>query len=162
MGAIVMNEAYRNFPNLRVHRLVYMAAACTIRDFMVGPGRELERNHTEFYNLCLHPRRELDEVEGYGLPARGSLLTWIDEFFESPASFGDRTLGSFQNAVIAYRLLPQTSLVHFKAFGINRKDDPTGFSAGPQKHGDFGNFPFWKSCYWSTNVPMDQCYEMLP
>jgi hypothetical protein len=162
IGAIVMNEAYRNFPDLRVHRLVYMAAACTIRDFLVGPGRELERNHTEFYNLCLHPRRELDEVEGYGLPARGSLLTWIDEFFESPASFGDRTLGSFQNAVIAYRLLPQTSLIHFKAFGINRKDDPSGFSAGPQKHGDFGNFPFWKPCYWRTDVPPDQCYQILP
>jgi len=87
---------------------------------------------------------------------------WIDEFFESPASFGDRTLGTFQNAVIAYRLLPQTSRIHLKAFGINRKDDPKGFSAGPQKHGDFGNFPFWKSCYWSTDVPLDQCYQMLP
>lgn len=162
MGAIVMNEAYRNFPDLRVRKLVYMAAACTIRDFLVGPGKDLERNHTEFYNLCLHPRRELDEVEGYGIPARGSLLTWIDEFFESPASFGDRTLGSFQNCVIAYRLLPQTSRIHLKAFGIARKDDPKGFLAGPQKHGDFGNFPFWKFCYWSTEVRPDQCYEWLP
>jgi hypothetical protein len=161
MGAIVMNEAYRNFPDLRVRKLVYMAAACTIRDFLVGPGKDLERNHTEFYNLCLHPRRELDEVEGYGVPARGSLLTWIDEFFESPASFGDRTLGSFQNCVIAYRLLPQTSRIHLKAFGIARKDDPKGFLAGPQKHGDFGNFPFWKPCYWSTEVRPDQCYEWL-
>ena len=162
MGSIVMNEAYRNFPDLRVRNLVYMGAACTIRDFMVGPGKQLERNNTEFYNLSLHPRREIDEVEGDGVPARGSLLTWIDEFFEGPASFGDRTLGSFQNAVIAYRLLPQTSRIHLKAFGIKRQDDPKGFSAGPQKHGDFGNFPFWKECYRSTEVPEDQGYQILP
>jgi pimeloyl-ACP methyl ester carboxylesterase len=162
MGAIVMNEAYRSFPNLRVRKLVYMAAACSIRDFLVGPSKQLQNNHTEFYNLCLHPRRELDEVEGDGIPARGNLLTWIDEFFEAPASFGDRTLGSLQNVVIAYRLLPQTSQIHIKAFGIARKDDPKGFSAGPQKHGDFGNFPFWKQAYWSTEVPLDQCYQILP
>lgn len=163
MGAIVMNEAYRNFPDLRVRNLVYMAAACTIRDFLVGPARHLDSNRTEFYNLCLHPRNEIDEVEGYGIPVRGSLLTWIDEFFESPASFGDRTLGSLQNTVIAYRLLPQTKRIHIKAFGINKskKEYPPGFSAGPQKHGDFGDFEFWKPNYWSPSVPLNESYKNL-
>jgi pimeloyl-ACP methyl ester carboxylesterase len=163
MGAIVMNEAYRNFPDLRVRNLVYMAAACTIRDFLVGPTKHLDSSHTEFYNLCLHPRNEIDEVEGYGIPVRGSLLTWIDEFFESPASFGDRTLGNLQNAVIAYRLLPQTRRIHMKAFGINqnKKEYPPGFSAGPQKHGDFGDFEFWKPNYWSPTVPLNESYKHL-
>jgi pimeloyl-ACP methyl ester carboxylesterase len=34
MGAIVANEALRNFPDLRIRNLVYMAAACSIRDFL--------------------------------------------------------------------------------------------------------------------------------
>ena len=164
VGAIVMNEAYRNFPDLRVRNLVYMAAACTIRDFLVGPAEHLNTYHTEFYNLCLHPRNEIDETNEFGIPVRGSLLTWIDEFFESPASFGDRTLGSLQNAVIGYRLLPKSEHIHLKAFAVNKseKDYPKGFSAGPQKHGDFGNFEFWKAIYWRTDVPLQQYYRKLP
>jgi pimeloyl-ACP methyl ester carboxylesterase len=158
MGAIVANEALRNFPDLRIRNLVYMGAACSIRDFLVVGGAYLKTHlETEFYNLSLHPRKEIDETNANGLPVRGSLLTWIDEFFQTPESFGDRTLGSFENVVIAYQLLPQTNHVHLKAFGITAGREP----AGPQKHGEFGQFRFWRSEYWRTDVPLGQTYEKL-
>jgi hypothetical protein len=103
----------------------------------------------------------LDEANVGGVPVRGSLLTWIDEFFQTPESFGDRTLGTFENAVIAYKLLPQTNQIHLKAFGMNENQFAKGYSAGPQKHGEFCNFEFWTSRYWSTNVPQNACYRGL-
>lgn len=88
---------------------------------------------------------------------RGSLLTWIDEFFQTPESFLDRTFGSFENAVIAYQLLPQTNRIHLKAFGVTAGKEP----AGPQKHGEFNAFEFWKYDYWRTDVSVDQTYQPL-
>ena len=157
MGAIIVNEALRSFPDLRIKNLVYMAAACSIRDFLAVGAPYLKSHDVEFYNLSLHPRKEIDETNADGLPARGSLLTWIDEFFQTPESFGDRTLGSFENVVIAYQLLPQTNRVHLKAFGISTRK----ISAGPQKHGEFTNFPFWRSDYWSTKVALNESYPHL-
>ena len=156
MGTIVINEALRNFPNLRIRNLVFMGAACSIRDFLVAGGAYLKAHpETDFYSLSLHPRKEIDETNVYGVPVRGSLLTWIDEFFQTPESFLDRTFGSFENAVIAYRLLPQTHRIHLKAFGVNGRKG----LAGPQKHGDFNAFRFWEYDYWSTDVPIDQTYQ---
>jgi pimeloyl-ACP methyl ester carboxylesterase len=158
MGTIVINEALRNFPDLRIRNLVYMGAACSIRDFLVAGGAYLKAHpETEFYNLSLHPRKEIDETNADGLPVRGSLLTWIDEFFQTPESFLDRTFGSFENAVIAYQLLPQTNRVHLKAFGVTAGKE----SAGPQKHGEFGAFKFWEYKYLSTDVPIGQTYQPL-
>jgi pimeloyl-ACP methyl ester carboxylesterase len=157
MGAIIVNEALRNFPDLRIRNLVYMAAACSIRDFLAVGGPYLKNHDVQFYNLSLHPRKEIDETNADGIPVRGSLLTWIDEFFQTPESFGDRTLGSFENAVIAYHLLPKTGRVHLKAFGISTRE----MSAGPQKHGEFANYPFWRSDYWSTTVPLNKSYPQI-
>jgi pimeloyl-ACP methyl ester carboxylesterase len=156
MGAIIANEALRNFPELRIRNLIYMGAACSIRDFNVVGGSYLTHSRsTQFYNLCLHPRAELDEANVGGVPVRGSLLTWIDEFFQTPESFGDRTLGTSENAVIAYQLLPQTKQIHLKAFGMNENQ------FGPQKHGEFCNFEFWNPRYWRTDVPLNASYRLL-
>jgi pimeloyl-ACP methyl ester carboxylesterase len=158
MGTIVINEALRNFPDLRIRNLVYMGAACSLRDFLAAGGAYLKSHpETEFYNLSLHPRKEIDETNVDGIPIRGSLLTWIDEFFQTPESFLDRTLGSFENAVIACQLLPSTNRAHLKAFGITAGKE----SAGPQKHGEFNAFKFWEYKYWSTQVPIGETYEPL-
>src|SRR4029077_10737052 len=101
MGSMVTNEAFAEFPDLRATNIVFMAAACSMRQFANTTGRHITACGTPFYNLSLHPRAELDEIEAFGVPVRGSLLTWIDEFFESPPSFGDRTLGTFENIIIA-------------------------------------------------------------
>jgi hypothetical protein len=154
MGSMVTNEAFALFPDLPASNIVFMAAASSIRQFANTTGRHIATYHTPFYNLSLHPRAELDEVEVYGVPVRGSLLTWIDEFFESPASFGDRTLGTFENAIIARDQLPRGSTIHLKAFGIENGDGKkTCRYAGPQKHGDFDQYYFWRYEFREPSEP---------
>jgi pimeloyl-ACP methyl ester carboxylesterase len=157
MGTIILNDVYREFPDLRTRNLVYMGAACSVRDFQATAGEHIIRSKTKFFNLCLHPRAEIEEVHALGLPVRGSLLIWIDEFFQSPESFGDRTLGSFENAVIAYRLLPRTDRVHLKAFAVGRNKTPAGLG-DPHKHSEFEDFVFWEPDFWSTTVCSDKMY----
>jgi len=158
MGTIVINDAYRECPNLAARNIVYMAAACSIRDFQVSTGRYIDKNPTvNFYNLCLHPRAELEEVHALGTPVRGSLLVWIDEFFQSPESFGDRTLGTFENAVIAYKLLPQTSRVHLKAFPFEADQRSPGVGV-PRNHGEFTSFKFWDPSFWETTCAVTASY----
>lgn len=152
MGTIVIDDAYRECPNLPARNIIYMAAACSIRDFQVSTGRYIEKHAgVNFYNLSLHPRAELEEVHAWGTPVRGSLLVWIDEFFQSPESFGDRTLGTFENAVIAYKLLPQTSHVHLKAFPFE--------GDVPHNHGEFTSFRFWHPSFWETTCPLTASYK---
>jgi len=158
MGTIVINDAYRECPNLAARNIVYMAAACSIRDFQVSTGRYIDKNpRVNFYNLCLHPRAELEESHAWGTPVRGSLLVWIDEFFQSPESFGDRTLGTFENAVIAYKLLPQTSHVRLKAFPFEADQTSPGVGV-PRNHGDFTSFKFWHPSFWETTCAVTASY----
>jgi pimeloyl-ACP methyl ester carboxylesterase len=152
MGTMVTNQAFAEHPDLPVDHLVYMAAACSIRDFQQSAGRYIEKHNTPFYNLSLHPRAELDEVEVSGIPVRGSLLVWVDEFFSQPQSFADRTLGTFENAVLAQDLLPHGFNVHLKAFPV--EDGAKKYKhlfAGPQKHNDFAEYYFWKSDFYNPD-----------
>ena len=159
MGTIVINDAYREWPNLAARNIIYMAAACSIRDFQISTGRYIDKHPgVNFYNLCLHPRAELEETHALGTPVRGSLLVWIDEFFQSPESFGDRTLGTFENAVIAYKLLPQTPRVHLKAFPFEADDTSQGGGV-PRKHGEFTGFKFWCPSFWETTCDVTASYD---
>jgi hypothetical protein len=168
MGAIVINEAYAQFPDLRARQIVYMAAACSMREFRDTTGLYLEKNRrVPFYNLSLHPRSELDDVEAFGVPVRGSLLVWVDEFFENPKSFGDRTLGNFENIIIAQDLLPNSPSIHLKAFPVEEAKGvtDTGKYLGPQRHGDFDDYHFWDKDFWRTdqkNMRYERISRPLP
>jgi hypothetical protein len=161
MGTMIMNQAFEQCPDLHVHKLVYMAAACSIRDFQRTAARHIEKHRTQFYNLSLHPRAELDEVEVNGIPVRGSLLVWIDEFFNRSESFEDRTLGIFENAIIAQDLLPKGLNVHLKTFPMEDRETKEGHVAGPQRHNDFGNYYFWQDDFCSMQQG-DHCYRQMP
>lgn len=157
MGTIVINEILSSTkvegygPCPRIDKVVYMAAACSISDFMNTTGNHVVKNKIPFHNLTLHPVQEVREsiCNDAGSPlVSGSLLTWIDEMFERPPSFQDRTLGTFNNVVIARDLLPKGRNVHIKAFPaafekgkLFRRDKMSVL--GPQKHGDFNNYRFW-------------------
>jgi hypothetical protein len=159
MGTIVINEAYAQFPHLPANHIVFMAAACSMREFRDTTGRHIERCKTPFYNLSLHPRAELDDVEFHGIPIRGSLLAWIDEFFEQPKSFGDRTLGTFENVIIAHDFLPDSESIHLKAFPIE-DGRGQGLYLGPQRHGDFDDYHFWTEEFRATDEP-NRPYERI-
>lgn len=162
MGTIVLNEAFRAMEDernlkdgirLRVDKVLYLAAACSIRDFNDSVGRYMDRNtQCEVYSLCLHPKREVGEKFRPYLPLvySGSLLTWIDEFFQNPVDFQERTFGSFENCVIAAHLLPQTKRFHLKAFEENESFmDRLRTESGPQKHGEMSDFRFWDPDFYN-------------
>lgn len=148
MGAIVINELFRNV-NLDqasgrmvscFDNIVFAAAACPVRDFEATTLLYLIRNEqSRFYNLSLHPFAEAREIPAGGyldLPIRGSLLQWIDDFYNAPQMVMDRTYGQFETAVQTSHIIPDgvRGRVVFNAFSAgNRVADPQG----PQIHGSF-------------------------
>ena len=165
MGAHVLNGiideiARDDHRDLKLSKLVYMGAACRINDFRRTAGRYIDASETPFYNLCLRPVQEVRESwwgDLVGPVVAGSLLTWIDAMFERPPSFGDRTLGSYMNCVLAERLLPHGQHVRLKGFGADfqrgkffRRDKDSDL--GPQKHGQFSDYQFWRAEFLEPDV----------
>ena len=115
MGTMVLNEWLRRdlleSKNLSYANIVYMAAACSVRDF----GRAvvpylLQHAQTQFYNLMLHPLADLRERRrAFDTPPRGSLLVWLDSFLADPQTPLDRTMGRWDNIISATELIPAFS-----------------------------------------------------
>lgn len=166
MGTIVLNELIRQVPDLRVTRIGYLAAACTIADWQTSVLRYLRSPTglaTEFYSVSLHRMREQSERNPgslFDLAPRGSLLDWIDNFLSNPATISSRTLGSWENIT---RVVPQFASDHDGRTAAETDDsemrllrrihlhclDAADISflkpenSQPQKHGDFTEWPFW-------------------
>lgn len=177
MGAIVIDEILRRFPDLPVRRIVFMGAATSVRDYEDSVFPYLQAHpETEMHHLVLHEQAELrDRVwEWFVVAPRGSLLTWIDSFFTRPETRLDRTVGRWANLALAMHNTPdaipaaggatgpssvQSSLerptqsprqrVYVKVFRVDHALRCTD----PQKHGDFADFPFWRRAFWGVNQP---------
>ncbi len=156
MGAIVSNRALAEFPSINYQRVVYLAAAASVIDTHTSVVPYLQAHpQTHFHNVCLHPRAE--ELEGswsqrwWGeFVPRGSLLVWIDDLLNNPRTLQERTMGSFENALLASSLFPPAiqGQMHMTALSVgpypiiaNNKE--TIESA--QTHGSFGDHKFWQS-----------------
>jgi hypothetical protein len=168
-GTVVLNEVLRRQiqrelkggATLPVQNVVYMAAACSIRDFTesVIPFMELPKHqNVNYYNLTLHPSAETIEADGYELVPRGSLLCWIDDFLTSPQNPLDRTLGRWDNIVQTPYVFPESlrGRIAIKAFGLERPITPTTKPIlDPQIHGDFTDSPFWEATFWKPTTPLN-------
>jgi len=177
MGTIVLDEWLRR--DLLEQRrqfyanIVYMAAACTVRDFSRSVVPYLVQHRadpaasddprkagTQFYNLMLHPLAELRERDRlFDLPPRGSLLVWLDNFLTDPQTPLDRTLGRWENIIPATDLIPQSvrGQVTLKAFPLAPYDDavpPGKPDYGPQAHGQFRGKPYWCPSFWRSESPV--------
>lgn len=101
MGAIVGDELISRYPGLPWSRIIYMAAADTIREFKhmftLAIDSTPQRTRLRFYSLSLHPIAESRERVFHGFLPQGSLLEWIDEMFNRPRTGDDRTLGKWKN-----------------------------------------------------------------
>jgi hypothetical protein len=138
MGAIVVNEILRNFPDLPYRNVAYMGAAASVRDTLSALDhvtRINPRPDLRFYNLSLHQDAEANEVGYLGTVSKGSLLEWVDRMYTTPATFGERTVGKWINAVMARGdFLPLESRLQlsFKRFGLS--------CAEPLKHTEFDEY----------------------
>lgn len=171
MGAIVSNQMlqYLNGTGaIEVADIVYMGAACSMHDFEGSVIPYLQRHqNTRFYGLSLHPEAEYGE-DNFILPPRGSLLVWVDSFFNDPQTPMDRTAGHFHNVVICGHVIPEElrDRTSFKCFNVgwDYKMSTGGATserktpAQPQKHGEFSNerFRFWTNSYWTVVTPQPQ------
>jgi hypothetical protein len=138
--------------SVKYDNIVYMAAACSVRDFQrcvipyLSAHRE-PRRVTQFYNLCLHPVNDLREEHLADAIPRGSLLVWLDDFLTEPNTPLDRTLGRWDNIVeAAYVIRDVRPQIHLKAFTFNQYGQLEDQS--PQQHGDFTVVDFWKEDLW--------------
>jgi hypothetical protein len=169
-GAIALDEVLRrqiqrelkgNAAPLPVRNIVYMAAACSIRDFTesVIPFMQMKTHRkVDFFNLTLHPSAETLDAEAWELVPRGSLLCWIDDFLTSPQNPLDRTLGRWDNIVQTPYVFPQSlrGRVAIKAFALERLNTcSTQPILDPQMHGDFTESPFWDPVFWKPDPPLN-------
>lgn len=150
MGTIVVNEILRRsewFPTPRFQDIVYMGAACSIRDYEDSVFPYLARHKaylTQFHNLMLHPRAENEEIVAYECGPRGSLLVYVDNYFASPSTVRDRTLGRFENIMLSVgRTQPEVAdRIHMKVFSVGRSE--------PETHGGFTPAHFWAPGFFRT------------
>ncbi|MBJ7427743.1 MAG: hypothetical protein JHD28_02130, partial [Bacteroidia bacterium] len=100
MGTMVCNQLLYYFPTFKINNIVYMGAACRISDFEAKTIPYLYKNiETTFYNLSLHPIAEKKEISAFEIGPRGSLLEWIDIFFNTSTSIKEKTLGKWLNII---------------------------------------------------------------
>ncbi|MCJ8270592.1 MAG: hypothetical protein MJK04_14470 [Psychrosphaera sp.] len=150
MGAIISNNIIARYQNINFDKIVYMAAACRMKDIERVVTPYLNANPaTHFYNLSLSPEQDILENFAYDFIPRGSLLMWIDSMFGDMNSFQDRTAGFWYNSVRTahdvFKHLEGKERVHLTKFGIN--DD------SPQKQGEFDdNYNFWRQSFWEGNI----------
>jgi len=151
MGAIVANNILARHSSLKIENVVFMGAAARIKDIENGvvPWLLRENNNAKFYNLSLDPYREIGENLYYDILPRGSLLHWIDNIFGEVNSFKDRTAGGWWNIIrTAEDVFPETvrQRVYLTRFPIG------GEEMGPQTHGEFDEFYFWRRSFWMAEL----------
>lgn len=153
MGPFIINEMVARYPELPFKNIVYMAPACSVIEAVRALKPYLEKNpESTFYNLCIHPHRDTQDMMIYGCLPRGSVLEWIDLYLADPVSAEDLTLGQWDNAVFLMPRLMNTvqRQVVIKAFGLSDPVTNTIVLDMPGQHTDFGEpvLRFWEPAFW--------------
>ena len=160
MGAIVSNRIILGYPDLNYRNIVYMGAACTVREFQASVVPYMTKHpRTHFYNLSLHPQCETGEVAlspqniKLDIAPRGSLLVWLDNIFTRPPAEDVRRLGTFQTAVLASHNFPETIRpnITLKCFDFGGVETHSPLIWHPQHHADFAQSPFWDQGFWKLD-----------
>ena len=153
MGPFILNEIVTRYPTLPYRNIVYLASACSVNDTVLALKPYLKANpQSMFYNLCIHPQRDTQDMMIYGVLPRGSVLEWIDLYFADPVSAEDLTVGQWDNAVFQLPHLMDSvePQVVIKGFGLR---DPVTNNIRldmPEQHTDFSNpvLKFWSPEFW--------------
>lgn len=152
-GTIMVPVIKFSADRLDFSHIVYMGAACSVREFAGAVLPYLRTNDTSrFYNLCLHPSDEQNDRYLGGTMPHGSLLEWIDNFITEQESPLDRTLGKWNNA------MENLVMMDIVAPAVRERIRIRGFprgGPGPHDHGQFNDFnqTFWESDFWWQPPP---------
>lgn len=169
MGTIVINQILKLHGDLPIRRIVYMAAANSVRDYeeIAVPFLE-DRPRAEVFHLGLNMKADVSETNWAALDLipRGSLLVWLDDFLDDPRITPDRMAGYFRNLPKVADLEGQEEVaerIYMKSYGYGR----CHASTDPQKHGHFSSrFKLWdptcwrpenRNCLWGWNAETKMC-----
>jgi hypothetical protein len=146
MGTIISNKILLEHPNIKFSKIIYMGAACSIKDFQASVLPYLKVNSdTQFFNNMLHPIAE--NLEAYAIVGAGSLLTLIDNVFEN-----HKTLGKWvnvMNGINFFNISDSTikSRIHLRTMKLDKTSYPT-------KHGSFDDSEYSATPnkgFWTAN-----------
>lgn len=138
MGAFVVNRLLQEFPEIHFARIFYLGAASSIGDFEASVLPYL-RQHREtrevkaaqFWSFSIAEADEAGQIDPPDVYERGSLLVWIDNYFERINTPTQRTFGRWRNLRLHFKtpegFQGQIFLVKFDGRGWR----------DPSKHGDF-------------------------
>ncbi|MCC5848660.1 MAG: hypothetical protein JJU29_11240 [Verrucomicrobia bacterium] len=166
MGAIIGSKLLRLYPEMKFDDIVFMGAACTVRDVgeYVLPYLAKHRE-TEFFNLTLHPKNEVRENNWLFIAPRGSLLVYIDNMLVHPDNLLDRTAGRYENFAMSLPYLQEEAerlasryadltaddlrkRVYLRTFPYGRNFE----TYVPRKHGHFSQFNFWQRSFYDPTA----------
>lgn len=137
MGAIVLNHLLTAYSDMSFETIIYMAAAASIDDVRNAVNPYLRRHpETTFWGFSLSETHEALEWDFLDMFDRGSLLVWIDHYFERINAPGDRAFGRAKN-LRGYFEIPAEFT---EASGRPRRFRLAKFGNGssdPVRHGDF-------------------------
>jgi len=153
MGPLILNEMVSRYGDMSFKNVVYLASATSVRETAMVMRPYLERHpESTFYNLCLHPSIDTNDMMNYCVVPRGSVLEWIDLYFSDPVSRDDHTVGQWNKAMecLPRRMGPVQSQVVNKAFGVRDPITNTRMLNLPEQHTDFSdpNIRFWEPDFW--------------
>ena len=136
MGTLVLNRLLARFHELYFDRIVYLAAAASIREVeTVGMGYLRTHRDAKLWSFSLSQTDEASEQNPGALGERGTLLLWIDNLFGRVTSPSRKTFGRYENLQEYVNFSPESfterrvTLVKF-----NGRDD---YGRDPREHGDF-------------------------
>lgn len=161
MGPFIINEIISLYPDLPYKNIVYLASACSVLETVQTLKPYLKNNPgSTFYNLCIHPHRDDQDMMIYGCLPRGSVLQWIDLYLSDPVNSDDLTVGQWDNAVLHLpRMMREVqSQIVVKAFGLKDPVTNTIFLDMPEQHTDFSNpaMRFWEPEFWQIPRKINQ------
>jgi hypothetical protein len=133
MGTMILDHVLDNFSSVVFERIVYLAAAASIDEVRSSVFPYL-RGHpaTQFWVFTLSETREALEWDYLDMFDRGSLLVWIDHYFQRINAPGDRVFGRAKNLREYFEVPDDLRRRVFIAKFNNGAEDPT-------RHGDFSD-----------------------
>jgi len=152
MGSMITNQVAKHSPLLPYESIVYMAPACSVREFTeaVMPVIRCGNGGAEVYVLTLHPLIEVEQEDVGGFAPVGSVLEWLEGFLEPPSTNLDRTLGKWDNTLRTLHIFDDDvrPFIHIKGFPY--KGHLPKEERKPCRHVDFNDadLEFWRKPFW--------------
>ena len=147
MGALALNRLLAAHHAFRVRHIVYLAPASSIEEIegFVGPYLK-SHDDAKFWLFTLSRRDEARERDPSGLLPRGTLLVWIDSFFEPVTTLGAMRMGRYKGYLDYYRRRtpdPPVTVYRMPDKGENV----------PRAHGEFDDPPFLTRILCTVDTP---------